>query len=117
MVTEIEGPLSTKLKESLPDVEGVKVTGFRKGSVIAEFDIIFVTPASANTTIAMCQDAIRGVIRNDTFSEKLNVDTSFIPVVEGKFIMVLAIVEFIGIPVLNMIMTQRLPCARTLSVV
>ena len=82
--TNLENGLETSLKKSQPGIEKVEVTGFRSGSVIADYNIIVTDEnAAANISSDNIQSAVNTAITTGNFSG-VAVNTSFIPTVQGK---------------------------------
>ena len=85
LVRELEQPLLENLRKKLPNVEAVKITGFREGSIIAEYDIIFGPDGPQNVTLISVEEAVLTVVTNSSLNTTFNVDTSYVPTVTGSF--------------------------------
>ena len=72
-----------EIKKNLPDVEDVEVTGFKAGSVIAEYNVIL-KAGVAVLSVSRMQSAINNTIKTGTFIG-LTIDTSYIPTVVGEY--------------------------------
>ena len=81
LASDVENALLPPLKRSLPGVVDVDVYGFRAGSVIAEYDVVMDPDVTVSTS--QLQSAVTAVISNGNVTG-LNVDTSFVPPVQGK---------------------------------
>ena len=83
--SNVESGLETALKQSQPAIEKVEVTGFRAGSVIADFDMIITdTAAAENITANNLQPAVHTAITTGNFTG-ISVNTTALPTVQGKF--------------------------------
>ena len=80
----VEAKLLPTLRETLPSVVDIDVYAFKRGSTVAEYNIILdddATAINASTT----QSAVQEIISNGNLTS-LNVDTSFVPPIEGKHV-------------------------------
>ena len=82
--SNVESGLETSIKKTQPGVEKVTVTGFRAGSVIADYDIIITdAEAAENISADTMQSAINSAITTATFTG-IAVNTTYLPTVQGK---------------------------------
>ena len=83
LATDVEGSLLPELKKTLGAIEAIQVTGFKQGSVIAEYNMIFTDPTAENLNASDVQTAVHTAVTTGNFTG-LNVNTTYLPVVEGK---------------------------------
>ena len=77
----IKDILLPPMKKIIPQVADLNVTGFKPGSVIAEFDIIMI-PNAVFVTEPKIAEAIETILSNDNVTA-VKVNTTFTPVVRG----------------------------------
>ena len=82
LANDVENALLPPLKRSLPGVVDVDVYGFRAGSVIAEYNVVM-DPDATPVNASQLKSAVADVISSGNITG-LNVDTSFVPPVQGK---------------------------------
>ena len=89
--SNIESGLKTSLKKIQPAIEHVDVTGFRAGSVIADYHIIVIDAnAAENITTAKMQSAVETAVTTSNFTG-IAVNTTFLPQVQCKYGIILMI--------------------------
>ena len=81
----VESGLTTSLKNSQPAVDKVDVTGFREGSVIADYDIIITdAEAAQNISASDMKSAVDTAITTGNFIG-ITVNTTYLPHVQCKY--------------------------------
>ena len=83
--SNIEAGLEAALQKTQPAIEKVEVTGFRSGSVIADYNIIITSSAAAvNITVSTIKSAVNTAISSGNFSG-IPVNKSYTPPVQGMY--------------------------------
>jgi len=83
LAMEVETSLLSELRRKLTNIEAVKVTAFKNGSIIAEYNMIFIKAAAVALESADIEKVVREMIASGNISA-LHVNVSYLPVVHDS---------------------------------